>query len=147
MACWFLLFVVVVDVVSNSSETPWIVAHQAPLSLGFPKQEDWSWVAISFSRVSSWPRDQTCVSCISRQILYQGVGQPSKWVLSLFQSLPQLLSLWKAASLASSSKVLLILLLGDAVSPENCLKNSASHGNVITSGFTIHSWGVIQAHS
>ena len=28
------------------------------------------WVAISFSRGSSWPRDQTHVSCIGRQILY-----------------------------------------------------------------------------
>ena len=26
--------------------------------------------AISFSRGSSWPRDQTCVSCIGRQVLY-----------------------------------------------------------------------------
>ena len=28
------------------------------------------WVAISFSRGSSWPRDQTHISCIGRQILY-----------------------------------------------------------------------------
>ena len=28
------------------------------------------WVAISFSRGSSWFRDWTCISCISRQILY-----------------------------------------------------------------------------
>ena len=28
------------------------------------------WVAISFSRGSSQPRDGTCVSCIGRQILY-----------------------------------------------------------------------------
>jgi len=31
------------------------------------------WVAISFSRVSSWPKDQThisCISCIGRWILY-----------------------------------------------------------------------------
>ena len=28
------------------------------------------WAAISSSRVSSWPRDQTCVSCIGRHILY-----------------------------------------------------------------------------
>ena len=28
------------------------------------------WVAVSFSRRSSWPRDRTWVSCISRQILY-----------------------------------------------------------------------------
>ena len=34
------------------------------------------WVAISYSRGSSWPRDQTCVSCIScigRQSLYHWV--------------------------------------------------------------------------
>jgi len=28
------------------------------------------WVAISFFRGSSWPRDQTHISCINRQILY-----------------------------------------------------------------------------
>ena len=28
------------------------------------------WVAISYSRGSSWPRDGTCVSCIGRPILY-----------------------------------------------------------------------------
>ena len=28
------------------------------------------WVAVSFSRRSSWPRDRTWVSCIGRQILY-----------------------------------------------------------------------------
>ena len=30
----------------------------------------WEWVAISFSRGSSLPRDQTQVSCIGRQIFY-----------------------------------------------------------------------------
>ena len=29
-------------VMSNSFVTPWPVAHQTPLSLGFPKQEYWS---------------------------------------------------------------------------------------------------------
>ena len=29
-------------VMSNSFATPWIVAHQAPLSMGFPRQECWS---------------------------------------------------------------------------------------------------------
>ena len=28
------------------------------------------WIAISFSRVSSWPRDQTHIPCIDRWILY-----------------------------------------------------------------------------
>ena len=35
------------------------------------------WVAISFSRESSWPRDWTCISCIDRQVLplsHQGIG-------------------------------------------------------------------------
>ena len=26
----------------SDSETPWTVAHQAPLSMGFPRQEYWS---------------------------------------------------------------------------------------------------------
>ena len=41
----------------------WIVAHKAPLSKGFSKQEHWEWVAISYSRGSSWPRYQSHVSC------------------------------------------------------------------------------------
>ena len=28
------------------------------------------WIAVSFCRGSSQPRDQTCISCIGRQILY-----------------------------------------------------------------------------
>ena len=28
------------------------------------------WVLIPFSKGSSWPRDWTCVSCISKQVLY-----------------------------------------------------------------------------
>ena len=34
-------------------ETPWTVAHQAPLSLEFLRQEYWIWVAISYARGSS----------------------------------------------------------------------------------------------
>ena len=53
-------------------ETPWTVARQTPLSMGFPRQESLDRVVISFSRRSSWPRDLTHVSspCIGRQILY-----------------------------------------------------------------------------
>ena len=45
---------------------------QAPLSMYYHARL-LEWVTISSSRVSSWPRDQTCVSCgsgIDRQILY-----------------------------------------------------------------------------
>ena len=45
--------------------TPWTVARQAPLSMGFSKQEYWSGVSMSFSRGSSRPRDRTQVSRIA----------------------------------------------------------------------------------
>ena len=50
--------------------TPWTVAHQAPLSVGFPRQEFWECVVISFSRGSFRPRDGTHISCIGKQVLY-----------------------------------------------------------------------------
>ena len=37
-----LIFVVLVTNVSNSFVTPWSVAHQALLPMGFPRQEHWS---------------------------------------------------------------------------------------------------------
>ena len=37
---WLVLFSH--SVMSNSFATPWTVAHQAPLSMGFPRQEHWS---------------------------------------------------------------------------------------------------------
>ena len=55
--------------VSNSFVTLLAAACQAPLSMGFPRQEYWKWVAISSSGVCSWPRDRTLISCIERQIL------------------------------------------------------------------------------
>ena len=50
--------------------TLWTVVHQAPLSMGFSRQEYWERVAISSSRGSFQPRDWTHVSCTGRQILY-----------------------------------------------------------------------------
>ena len=32
------------EVMSDSFVIPWTVTHQAPLSLGFPRQEYWSWL-------------------------------------------------------------------------------------------------------
>ena len=45
--------------------TPWTVAHQAPLSMGFFRQQYWGGLAISFSKGSSQTRDQTQISCIA----------------------------------------------------------------------------------
>ena len=38
------------------------VAHWAPLSMGFSRQEHWEWAAMLSSRESSQPRDRTWVS-------------------------------------------------------------------------------------
>ena len=45
--------------------TPWTVAHKAPLVHGIFQARVLEWVAISFSRGSSKPRDQTWVSHIA----------------------------------------------------------------------------------
>ena len=51
--------------------TLWTVARQAPLPMGFSRQEYWS-VATPSSRRSSQPSDRTHVSyiCIDRKVLY-----------------------------------------------------------------------------
>ena len=60
-------------VLSHVYVTPWTIACQAPLSMGILQAYILEWVAISFSRGSSQPRDPTrlsCVSCIGRRVLY-----------------------------------------------------------------------------
>ena len=42
--------------------TPWIIAHQDPLSVGFSQARILEWVAISSSRGSFQPRARTRVS-------------------------------------------------------------------------------------
>ena len=51
--------------ISDSLWPPWTVACQAPLSMGFFQGRILEWVAISSSRGSSWPRDQTLSLLIS----------------------------------------------------------------------------------
>ena len=41
--------------------TPWTIAHQTPLSMGFSRQEEWSGLPFSFSRETFQPRDQTWI--------------------------------------------------------------------------------------
>ena len=67
-------------VMSELFATPWTVAHQAPLSREFSRQEYWKWNEMKWQSChflrqgkSSKSRDRTCascVSCIGRQILY-----------------------------------------------------------------------------
>ena len=58
--------------------TPRTVTLQAPLPMGFPRQEYWS--GLPFPSRPSRPRDWTHVSCISRWILYHWA--PSEFVRS-----------------------------------------------------------------
>ena len=60
------------------SVTPWTVACQAPLSMGFSRAKILEWVAISSSRGSSWPRDWTCISCVGKWILYHWVNMEAQ---------------------------------------------------------------------
>ena len=46
--------------------TPWTVAHQAPLSIGFPREECWS--GLPFLSPGNWIH-VSCVSYIGKQIL------------------------------------------------------------------------------
>ena len=50
--------------------TPWIVASQAPQSVEFSQARIPEWVAISYSRGSSWPMDWTWVYLHCRQIYH-----------------------------------------------------------------------------
>ena len=45
---------------------------------GISQERTLKWVGIYFSRESSRPRDQTCVSCIDRQILYHWVTRETQ---------------------------------------------------------------------
>ena len=62
----------VCSVMSNSA-TSWTIAHQAPLSLGFPRQAYWSGLLCLPPGDLPKPRIKpriSYVSCIGRQVLY-----------------------------------------------------------------------------
>ena len=75
--------------------TPWTI-HSPPGFSGYGifQARILEWVAISFTRVSSLPRDQTHVSCIGRQILslLHHLGSPlnlgSKILISFYRTFP-----------------------------------------------------------
>ena len=71
--------------------TPWTVAFQGPLSMRILLARILEWVAIPSSKGSSWPRDQTHISCL----LYWQVGSllagttweaPRKWGVTANES-------------------------------------------------------------
>ena len=66
----------------DSFVTLWTVACQAPSSvLRISQARILEWVAISFSRGSSWPRDQTHISCIPGGFfIIESPGKPTSTI-------------------------------------------------------------------
>ena len=60
-----------------------------------PQTRILEWVTISFSRGSSWPRDQTHVFCISRQILNHWAIRKPMQILNIFFLVYRLMDFWK----------------------------------------------------
>ena len=58
LMCW-------VTSVMSDFVTSWTVAHKAPLSMGFSRQEYWSGLPFPSPGGSSRPRDQIRVSCVA----------------------------------------------------------------------------------
>ena len=51
--------------------TPWTVACQAPLSMGFSRQEDWTWLPLPSPRDLADPRIEPGSLAFSADCLYQ----------------------------------------------------------------------------
>ena len=65
--------------VTDSSENPMDYSVPGSSVHEISQTRTLEWVAISFSRRSSWPRNQTRISCISRQILYHWATREAQW--------------------------------------------------------------------
>ena len=64
------LVVVLVTKSCPTLVTPWTVALQAPLSMGFPRHEYWSGLPFPSPGDLPDPGNQALISCTGRQILY-----------------------------------------------------------------------------
>ena len=59
--------------------TPWTITCKPPLSMGFPRQEYWSWIAIPFSRGFPQPRDWTWSLAMQANSLSPEPGSPDMY--------------------------------------------------------------------
>ena len=92
--------------------TLWARACQASLSVGTAQARILEWVAIPFSRVSSRPRDQTRISCVS--CFAGGFFTPEPLGKPSFKPIQDLLTSHSATPASWSS---LIMVWTSAVSP------------------------------
>ena len=75
MAVLLLLFSCLVTF--NSFVTPWTVAHQAPLSMGFPRQEYWSGLPFPFPGDLPNPRIELASPALAGKFF--STESPRKW--------------------------------------------------------------------
>ena len=89
--------------------TPWTVARHALLFMGFSRILEW--VAMPFSRGSSWPRDHTWVSCIAHGFFYLlgHLGSPQLCAYWLFW--PQTWFWWNRTAFAFFLLMFVLLLV------------------------------------
>ena len=80
---------------SSSSSKDVTVAHQPPLSVGFPRHEHWNELPFPSPGESSQPRDWTCISCLSgRFFTTEPSGKPKDMRILVSNALCQLWSLF-----------------------------------------------------
>ena len=69
--------------------TPWTIAYHVPLPMGILQARILEWVAISFSRGSSQPRDRTPVSCIAGRRFTLWATREALWKFLLYSKVTQ----------------------------------------------------------
>ena len=69
-------------------ETLWTIAQQAPLFMGFSRQEYWSGLPFPYPGESSWPRDQTCLPHCVGFFITEPLRKPQdmEWGWTVFYS-------------------------------------------------------------
>ena len=71
------------SILSDSFATPWTIAHQAPLSMGFPgKERILEWVAISFSGDLPDPGIEPESALQAGSLPLSHWGRPLCWILT-----------------------------------------------------------------
>ena len=91
LSLFLLLFNLFCHVLSHFSHvqlflTPWTAACQAPLSIGFSRQEYWT--GLPFSPTGDLPRDQTQISCNSYVTGRFFTAEPSREPFNISTLLP-----------------------------------------------------------
>ena len=126
------------SVMSNSFTTPWVIAHQAPLSMGFSRQECWS--VLPFPPPGGLPdRDGACVSCTS----CIGRQTPYCWASATASNL-YFGWLWTAMlPISASHAALWTLLLSSDLSSRHSPKTNEDLSSCLCSGQTyLHHWSM-----